>query len=88
MKSLEAAQLRDDEIHKVTWENAARWYQFDPFQHRTRDQSTVGALRAQATDVDTTPREYGALDHSHNLAHDTQHFIADSDVSMEKLAKK
>ena len=21
--------------HKVTWENACRWYQFDPFEHRT-----------------------------------------------------
>jgi predicted TIM-barrel fold metal-dependent hydrolase len=83
MKSLEAAKLADDEIHKVTWENAARWYQFDPFQHRGREQCTVAALRAQATDVDTTAREYGALDHSHNLAHDVQHFFAGSDVMHE-----
>ena len=40
----------------------ARWYQFDPFEHRTRAECTVGALRAQATDVDTTPREYGGFD--------------------------
>ena len=46
----------------VTWENACRWYQFDPFEHRTREECTVGALRAQATDVDTTPREYGGFD--------------------------
>ena len=44
----------------VTWENACRWYQFDPFEHRTREECTVGALRAQATDVDTTPRRYGS----------------------------
>ena len=51
----------DDEIDMVTWENACRWYQFDPFEHRTREECTVGALRAQATDVDTTPREYGGF---------------------------
>src|SRR3954451_3484083 len=59
MKSLQEVGLPDDDIHKVTWENACRWYQFDPFEHRTREECTVGALRAQATDVDTTPREYG-----------------------------
>jgi hypothetical protein len=51
----------DEEIDMVTWENACRWYQFDPFEHRTREECTVGALRAQATDVDTTPREYGGF---------------------------
>ena len=61
MKSLEEVGLPDDDIHKVTWENACRWYQFDPFEHRTREECTVGALRAQATDVDTTPREYGGF---------------------------
>ena len=61
MKSLTATGLPDDEIHMVTWENACRWYQFDPFEHRTREECTVGALRAQATDVDTTPREYGGF---------------------------
>ena len=45
----------DDEIHKVTWENAARWYKFDPFALRAREESTVAALRAEAADVDTTP---------------------------------
>jgi predicted TIM-barrel fold metal-dependent hydrolase len=75
MKSLQAAALSDDEIHKVTWENAARWYKFDPFEHRTRQASTVGALRAEAGDVDTTLREYGPGDHTHNLAHDAQQFI-------------
>ena len=28
---------------------------YDPFAHIPREQATVGALRAQATDVDTTP---------------------------------
>ena len=30
-----------------------RHYQFDPFAIRPREQCTVGALRAEATDVDT-----------------------------------
>jgi predicted TIM-barrel fold metal-dependent hydrolase len=76
MKSLERAELTDDEIQMVTWQNACRWYQFDPFAHRSREQSTVGALRAEASDVDTTPREYGDLDHTHNLAHDSNEYLA------------
>ena len=42
MKSMAAAKMSDEEIKKVTWENAARWYQFDPFEHRTREECTVG----------------------------------------------
>ena len=33
-----------------------RHYRFDPFAHRPKEQCTVGALRARATDVDVTPR--------------------------------
>ncbi|HEX4529907.1 MAG TPA: amidohydrolase family protein [Acidimicrobiia bacterium] len=61
MKSLVEVGVPDEEIDLVTWANACRWYQFDPFEHRTREECTVGALRAQATDVDTTPREYGGF---------------------------
>lgn len=60
MKSLIEAQLPDEDIHMVTWENACRWYNFDPFQHRSREECTVGALRALATDVDTSPSDFGA----------------------------
>jgi hypothetical protein len=56
MKSLEQVGVPDDEISKMTWENACRFYRFDPFAHVPRDQATVGALRAQATDVDVTPK--------------------------------
>ena len=45
MKMVAATQLSDEDTHKVTWENACRWYQFDPFEHRTREECTVGALR-------------------------------------------
>jgi hypothetical protein len=34
-------------------------FQYDPFEHIAREQCTVGALRAQATDVDTTPVAHG-----------------------------
>ena len=34
----------------MTHENAMRIYQFDPFAHRPKEQSTVGALRALVTD--------------------------------------
>jgi hypothetical protein len=42
----------DDEIDRMTHRNATRLYSFDMFSHIPKDQLTVGALRAQATDVD------------------------------------
>jgi predicted TIM-barrel fold metal-dependent hydrolase len=42
----------DDEIDKMTHLNAMRLYNFDMFKHNAREQLTVGALRAQAADVD------------------------------------
>jgi predicted TIM-barrel fold metal-dependent hydrolase len=46
--------VTDDEINKMTYENAMRWYSFDPFTHITRDQATVGALRKSAEGHDVT----------------------------------
>jgi predicted TIM-barrel fold metal-dependent hydrolase len=43
VKHLTAAQ-----IDKVTHGNAMRDFRFDPFQHHTREELTVGALRARA----------------------------------------
>jgi hypothetical protein len=45
----------DDEINKMTHLNAMRHFQFDPFSVRPRESCTVGALRAEASDVDTSP---------------------------------
>jgi hypothetical protein len=53
-----AADVPDDELHKITWENAARWYRFDPFATRTREQATVGALRAGAAGHDVSIRSF------------------------------
>ena len=46
-------------IDKITHENAMRHFRFDPFSHRPREGCTVRALRAQAQDVDVTPRSAG-----------------------------
>lgn len=51
--------LPDDEINKITHLNAMRNFSFDPFKHIPREQCTVGALRAQATDVNTDLVAYG-----------------------------
>ncbi|GMU78346.1 MAG: amidohydrolase [Acidimicrobiia bacterium] len=58
-RELEGAGCRDDEIHRITWENACRFFEWDPFAHTSKEQATVGARRALAQDVDTTrmPRE-------------------------------
>jgi predicted TIM-barrel fold metal-dependent hydrolase len=43
----------DAVVAQITHENAMRHFQFDPFAHRSRDRCTAGALRSEATDVDT-----------------------------------
>ena len=39
----------------MTHENAMRFFGFDPFAHRPKEQCTAGALRAEATGVDVGP---------------------------------
>jgi predicted TIM-barrel fold metal-dependent hydrolase len=61
MKELVEANCSDEDINKMTWENAARFFSFDPFAGRTKEESTVRALRAGAADVDiseTSKSEY------------------------------
>jgi predicted TIM-barrel fold metal-dependent hydrolase len=53
---LEACQVPDEDINKMTHENAMRWYHFDPFTHVPREQATVGALRKQAEGHDISIR--------------------------------
>ena len=59
-----AGNVPADELAKMTHENAMRWYSFDPFQHRTKAQSTVGALRAEVAghDVETRPYDKGRFE--------------------------
>jgi predicted TIM-barrel fold metal-dependent hydrolase len=49
----------DDEIDKITHLNAMRLYSFDPFSIRPREKCTVGALKAEAADVDISERSMG-----------------------------
>ncbi len=51
-----AADVPDDELAKISHENACRWYNFDPFAQRTRAQATVAALRAESAGHDTATR--------------------------------
>jgi hypothetical protein len=48
------ADVPDDEINKITHLNALKHFQYDPFSKRPREKCTVGALRAEASDVDTS----------------------------------
>jgi predicted TIM-barrel fold metal-dependent hydrolase len=56
-----AANVPDDELRKITHENAMRWYSFDPFTTRTRADSTVAALRAEVPghDIEIRPFDKG-----------------------------
>ena len=56
-----------DELNKITYQNAMRWYSFDPFVGgRTRESATVGALRAEAAghDVSIRSRDKGRFQKS------------------------
>ncbi|HEY1635745.1 MAG TPA: amidohydrolase family protein [Acidimicrobiales bacterium] len=46
MKQL--AGVPDDEINMITYQNAMKVFNYDPFTHRPRERCTVGALRAEA----------------------------------------
>ena len=52
------AGVSDEDINKITYENALRWYQFDPFAHVPKDQATVGALRTRAAGHDVAERNF------------------------------
>jgi predicted TIM-barrel fold metal-dependent hydrolase len=55
-KEFQDAGCTDEEIHQITYQNACRFYDWDPFKHTPKDQATVGALRSLADDVDVTRR--------------------------------
>jgi hypothetical protein len=46
--------VSDTDINKMSHLNAMRWFSYDPFAHRPKDQCTVGALRAEADGVTTS----------------------------------
>jgi hypothetical protein len=65
LKTLEG--FDDATINKVSYENAMKHYNFDPFKHIPKDQATAGALRALSPDVDVVTRT-GRLADERDLA--------------------
>jgi predicted TIM-barrel fold metal-dependent hydrolase len=53
-----AGDMSKTELDKITHENAMRWYSFDPFVHRSKGSSTVGALRAEVAGHDVSVKAY------------------------------
>jgi predicted TIM-barrel fold metal-dependent hydrolase len=53
-----AVGVPDDEVEKITWRNASRWYSFDPFIERSREECTVAALRSAAVGHDVSIRSF------------------------------
>jgi len=49
------AGMDDKEIDMVSWQNACRFFGYEPFSTIERSQATVGSLRSRAKDVDTGP---------------------------------
>ena len=69
MAELKASECTDEEIDKITHQNVARFFGWDPFKHIPREQATVGALRARATDVDTSETSKNEYRRRYELAH-------------------
>jgi predicted TIM-barrel fold metal-dependent hydrolase len=67
----------DDEVDKITYRNACDWYSFDPFAIRSKDQSTVAALRAEAAGHDVSIRSL-----------DTGRYERHKGADLGKLAKQ
>ena len=53
-----AVEVPDDELARISYENACRWYSFDPFAYRTKEQCTVSTLRAEAAGHDVAVRSF------------------------------
>ena len=58
----------DTEVDQITHENALRHFRLDPFAHIPKERCRVGALRAQARDVDLSVSSKGGKPPSANPA--------------------
>ncbi|MFI5044721.1 MAG: amidohydrolase family protein [Acidimicrobiales bacterium] len=56
--------VSDSDAAKMTHENAMRWFRYDPFAHRAKEDCTVGALRAEAAghDVSIVSMDHGRFE--------------------------
>ena len=52
------AGVSDEDINKMTYENAMRWYSFDPFAVRPKESCTVGALKAELAGHDIAEKSF------------------------------
>jgi len=59
MDAFEPTDLTDHEIDEITHLNAMKFFRFDPFSIRPREQCTVGALRAEAAGHDVSIQAKG-----------------------------
>jgi predicted TIM-barrel fold metal-dependent hydrolase len=48
----------DVDLDKITYQNACRWYSFDPFAYVAKEQATVGSLRQLAPGHDIATRSF------------------------------
>ncbi len=56
--------MPDEEVNKMTYQNAMRWYHWDPFtSHIAKEQATVGALRKAAEGHDVSIQALSKHDH-------------------------
>ncbi len=53
-----AQGVPDEDLRKIGYENACRWYSFDPFAHRAKEDCTVGGRPAEAGDHDVSIRSF------------------------------
>ena len=65
---LKEHHVPDDEINKMTYENAMRWYHWDPFTHISKEQASIGALRKAAEGHDVSVQALSKHDHGHGAS--------------------
>jgi predicted TIM-barrel fold metal-dependent hydrolase len=61
---LKKFNVPDADINKMTYENAMRWYHFDPFKYIPKEQASIGALRKSAEGHDVSIQALSKHDHA------------------------
>jgi len=69
--------VSDAEIDKMTYQNAMRWYSFDPFSVRPKERCTVAALRAESPGHDVAERSVDTR-HAHGGGTDLAQLAANA----------
>jgi predicted TIM-barrel fold metal-dependent hydrolase len=69
LNEMNNADVPDNEINQITYENTCRFFGWDAFKHIAKQDATVGALRALSPDVDTTVRSKHKWRELYDLSH-------------------